>query len=225
MINYQVVFCFLVAASRYSLSEDFYDRSHLYNPVRYEYQLANVSKTSCTQVLTSFSEVTGKQLTRDEIVDVVVDLRKRTPTPIPEAYAKYLYDVAVPPCDVRIPPILPKLHKPVDALVHELTVDTTSMDYHRHTNQANYLKFLHDAASALTFSGQLQLGCKDFAEERIKTMEMVFKSESNPGDKLIVYCWQSGQREVSFQIENLLEDRVVLQARFELYHPRVTSLY
>ena len=176
-------------------------------------------------MLTSFSEVTGKKLTRDEIVNVVVDLRKRAPTQLPDAYAQYLYDVAVPPCDIRIPPILPVLCKPDDALMHAVTVDTTSMDYYYHTNQANYLKFLHDAASALTFSGQLQLGCKDFAEERIKTMEMVFKSESNAGDKLTVYCWQSGQREVSFQIENLLEDKVVLQARFELYNPRVTSLY
>ena len=207
---------YFAGAARYEVTQDFYDKDHYYNPVIYEYQLANISKTSYTQTLTSYAERTRKLLTRDVIVNVMVDLEKRIPTPVPDTFVKHFTDVAVLASDVKVPPILP-VSKPADALKHDVQVDTTCMDYYYHTNQANYIKFAHDAASVLTFNGQLKLGHKDFAQERIKMMEMIYKSESNAGDRLTVHCWQSNERELSFQIENAADSRVVFQTRFEMY--------
>ena len=149
-------------------------------------------------------------------INVVVDTEKLTPTPITDAFLKNFTHVSVPSSDVKVPRILP-VSKPVDTLTHDMIVDTTCLDFQYHTNQANYIKFAHDAASVLTFNGQLKLGHRDFAQERIKMMEMIYKSESNAGDRLTVHCWQSNERELSFQIENAADSRVVFQTRFEMY--------
>ena len=97
----------------------------------------------------------------------------------------------------------------------QFTVDTTHMDYYYHSNQANYLKYCHDAASTVVFNRAITFHWADFALEKIKRIEGIYKGETRPGDRLDIHVWKSGGLELSLQIEK--ENVPVFQCRVELY--------
>ena len=162
---------------------------------------------------------TGEPLTTDTVWNVLVDLKKRRPTPATPHFLSAFIGKATEPLNIETTPFTPA-EKPAtsDVMSHDVIVDTNVLDYYSHTNQANYLKFVVDAVSSLTFSGKLKLSRNDFAEEKVKRMQMVFKNEAVPGQTLRVFCWKGNDSQtLNFQLENCKKNIVVFQCCLELY--------
>ena len=132
------------------------------------------------------SSVTGELLLEQVDFLVVVDEKSRRPVQIPQQMMDITENFH--PARVPVEKILP-LEKPNQTHIVKYVPKWSNTDYYFHTNQAQYLKYVHDAAADLVKEGKLKVFTDDIAKYRIKEMITQYQGETRPNEELDIHVW------------------------------------
>lgn len=186
-------------ACRHIVQPALYEHAHYHNPCAVHYWLNNFGKTSYQQRQQTFSTTTKQLLFEDQIFNVFVDISTRLPTPLTDDFKASLTTPS-DLCDMPSPPVVLS-KKPAETLQRSYHTHWSHVDYFKHTNQSQYVKFMFDAACDMSMSGELTQFQGDLAERRLEVIEVIYKSETTPNQKLTIHCWEEEGSKLNFQIE------------------------
>lgn len=206
----------VIGAARYTLTPDYYDRTHYYNPLRSVLQITKYGKTSYQQQLHTYSCITNKLLSQEYIVSVIVDSTTRKPVAIPDQFKVAFTNMGIKEVTTEHQPIVSPV-KPNNTLKFTHKAHWSNTDYYHHVNQSQYLKYIHDAASFFSKKGAFENIRGNFSSVKVKKVEVLHKGETNPGDDFDIHLWESDSagHQLQFQIEN--QQKVVFQGRMDFF--------
>ena len=146
-------------------------------------------------------------------INVNVDLETRQPKPFPDWWKqKYDFPSDGPTIDIQVP------MKPIsDVFLDKTVVRFTDIDSNNHTNYVSYVKMCLDVFYDGVLRKKYPHGSDVFLNGWLKSLSIVFKSDSVWGDGLRIESWQDARHHDKFHFEVINKGKVAVILTLQFY--------
>ena len=150
-------------------------------------QLGFVGNSSLSSVAHLFCRDTKEVYVTNQNMVVTVDKVTRKPVPLPEWWTNKYRPLSVE--SQRL--IIPSVPVPDEKYVTSMKALWSDMDAYRHTNYVAYIRYCFEAAMEANATNRFSKFTGDMLHYYVKSMDILYKGESTPGDELKVSTWEN----------------------------------
>ncbi|CAH1772957.1 unnamed protein product [Owenia fusiformis] len=161
----------------------------------------------------------GKEMVTLFGQDVYVSKETKRPTRLPEWYRN-----KVKTANGTAKRNMAQLIRPIQAFQYNMVVTPSDIDMYNHVTNSAYIRYCLDAGYQAGISGFYRNLPGDIAQYRCKEIEQLYDGESNLGEELCVYTWDTEEEKdtLYFQIANE-KGRPIHHCILRFYQGRASS--
>ena len=211
---------FFTVASKVEVNQNFYKLTSPKYPLKLSLKLAFVGKSSYVITSTLGSPGQDSPYATFSFTEVMVDPKTRLPTPGPDWWREKYANISgqTPPSRLRT------LQRPEHARCFSFRVVYSGTDHNYHAHWSTYIRACYDAFMENALKKTYENVSEKEAAKGVKYMELLFQKESNIGDNLDVFSWETDNKEnkeLAFEI--VKGSSVCLYARMGFHENKINE--
>ena len=148
---------------------------------------------------------------------VLVDMKTRRPTRVPQVIRDKLKDVLTGDKIEMFDRLT--LHPSSAVIVCQFEVQPSDIDSNGHMNNISYITICHDAVSKASCQNRLRGVTSDIARLNVERMSVIYLSEVRMGDMIDAYVWQEKDENelFIFRLRSCSTNKLILECSMKFY--------